>query len=374
MQKRIKTMAELRDSRLLFDREPPAFGYMLLLVIAVAFLGAIIWSRNAIKPYMIVSQGTVTSRDASYVMPAYAGEMESCQYKEGDLVRKGDVLFAIKSTDLNLQKQQLQANAETYKKQIEKGNLLVKSLQDDQNYFDMEDPDDQLYYSTFENYKSQVAQNKFDASMYQAYGYSEEQIASEMEKNQKKISELYYTAIQSAENTIHEAEVQLESLQSQLDAVNNGKDEYQVKAPVDGVLHWMAGYKDGMVVQAGTAVASVAPQNGDSLIEAYVTTADMARMKEGNKVQMAVDGLMQTVYGNIEGTVESIDSNVTTLEGADGDSKAVFKIRIQPSMNYVVSKTGKKVNLSNGMSVEARIRYEEVTYFDYVIDKLGIKG
>ena len=31
-----------------------------------------------------------------------------------------------------------------------------------------------------------------------------------------------------------------------------------------------------------------------------------------------------------------------------------------------------KVNLSNGMTVEARITYDEVTYFDYVLEKLGL--
>ena len=98
----------------------------------------------------------------------------------------------------------------------------------------------------------------------------------------------------------------------------------------------------------------------------------MARMEEGNEVQMAVDGLIQSVYGNITGTVEMIDSNLTSMEGENGQSNSVFKIRINPNSDYVVSKSGKKVNLSNGMTVEARITYDEVTYFDYVLEKLGL--
>ncbi len=50
----------------------------------------------------------------------------------------------------------------------------------------------------------------------------------------------------------------------------------------------------------------------------------------------------------------------------------LFKIKVEPGEDYVVSKSGKKVNLSNGMTVEARITYDEVTYFNYVLEKLGL--
>lgn len=318
MRKQFKTMEQLRDSRLLFEKKLPPFGYMLLLVIAAALIGVILWSIHAVKPYMIISQGTVTNQDASYVMPAYTGEIEQCYMEEGMLVQAGDVLFTIKSTDYNLQEEQLLANKETYQKQIEQSELLVQSIKDDTNYFDASNPEDELYYSTYEAYKSQVAQNKFDGSMYQAYGYSDEQIEAELEKNQGKIAEIYYSAIQSAQNTIREAQQQMEAINAQLAAIQNGQAEYSVKAVADGTLHMLADYKSGMVVQTGSAVATITPENEEVLIEAYISTADMARMEEGDTVQMAVDGLMQSVYGTVSGTVTGIDSNVTSLEGQDG--------------------------------------------------------
>lgn len=372
MGKDIKTMEQLRDSRLLFEKKLPAFGYMILLIVTISLVGIVIWSMYAHKPYMIISQGTVTNTDSSYVMPAYTGEIEECFMEEGKLVQQGDILFTIKSTDFNLQEEQLLTSRETYEKQVEQSELLVESIKDDTNYFDAANPEDELYYSTFEAYKSQVAQNTFDGSMYQAYGYTEEQIETEMEKNQGKLSEIYYSAIQSAESTIKEAKSQIASIDAQLAAIGSGQAEYSVRAVSNGVLHLLADYKAGMVVQTGSAVATITPENAEIVIDAYVSTADMARMEEGNEVQMAVDGLIQSVYGNITGTVEQIDSNLTSMEGENGQSNSVFKIRIKPNSDYVVSKSGKKVNLSNGMTVEARITYDEVTYFHYVLEKLGL--
>jgi multidrug resistance efflux pump len=372
MKKQIKTMEQLKDSRLLFEKKLPAFGYIILLIVTISLIGVVIWSMYARKPYMIISRGTVTNEDSCYVMPAYTGQIEESFMEEGKLVQAGDVLFTIKSTDYNLQQEQLLANKEIYEKQLEKSELLVKSIKDDKNYFDSADTEDELYYSTFEAYKSQVAQNTFDGSTYQAYGYTEEQIQNELEKNQGKISEIYYSAIQSAENMGKEAKQQIASIESQLAAITSGQAEYSVKAVSSGVLHLLGAYKAGTVVQIGSAVATITPENSEVMIEAYVSTADMARMEEGNEVQLAVDGLIQSVYGNITGTVEVIDSNLTSMEGEDGQSNSVFKIRIKPNSDYVVSKSGRKVNLSNGMTVEARITYDEVTYFHYVLEKLGL--
>lgn len=372
MKKQMKTMEQLKDSRLMFEKPLPAFGYMLLLIITLSLAGVVVWSTVARKPYMIISQGTVTNSDSGYVMPAYTGEIQESYMEEGKLVQEGDILFTIKSTDYNLQEEQLTDSRAVYEKQVEQAELLVKSIKDDKNYFDASDPEDELYYSTYEAYKSQVAQNTFDASTYQAYGYSEEQIQAELEKNQGKIAEIYYSAIQSAENIKKEAKQQIDSIDAQLAAVGSGQAEYSVKASGTGVLHLLAAYKKGMVVQTGSAVATITPENSEVIVEAYVSTSDMARMEEGDKVQLAVDGLIQSIYGNITGTVETIDSNLTSMEGENGQSSSVFKIRIKPNSDYVVSRSGRKVNLSNGMTVEARITYDEVTYFNYVLEKLGL--
>lgn len=372
MRKQIKTMEQLKDSRLLFEKKLPAFGFMLLGIITMALIAIILWSTVAHKPYMIISQGTVTHSDSTYVMPAYTGEIEENYMEEGKLVQKGEVLFTIKSTDYNLQEEQLISTRETYEKQVEKSELLVKSIKDNKNYFDASNPEDELYYSTFEGYKSQIAQNSFDGSMYQAYGYSEEQIEKELEKNQGKLSEIYYSAIQSAENTIKEANAQISSIDAQLAAVGSGQESYSVKAGSTGVLHLMSDYKQGMVVQLGSAVATITPENAEIYVQAFVSTADMARIQEGDSVQLAVDGLIQSVYGNITGKVKNIDSNLTSMEGENGQTNSVFKIIISPNSDYLVSKSGKKVDLSNGMTVEARITYDEVTYFQYVLEKLGL--
>lgn len=372
MKKQIKTMEQLRDSRLMFEKKLPVFGYILLLIITFSVIAVITWSIFAHKNYMIIAQGTITNADGSYVMSAYSGIIEESYMQEGMPVSEGDVLFTVRSTDYNLQEKQLLLNKETYEEKLDKLRLLVKSIKEDVNYFEPSSEADLMYYSTFEAYKSQIAQNTLDASTYKSYGYSDEQIEAEIKKNEAKISEIYHSTIKTVEASIDEVNLQLESIASQLSAIESGQAEYSIKASCSGILHMMADYKEGMVVQAGGAVASITPEGSDIVIEAYISTADRARIKEGDTVQMSVDGLIQSVYGNVTGTVEAIDRNVTSLENESGQASSVFKIRIKPNTSYVISDSGNKVNLTNGMTVEARITYDEVTYFNYIIEKLGL--
>lgn len=373
MRKRIQTLEQLKDSRLLFDKQIPPFGYMLIVLVAVFLVGAVVWSMNTPKVYTIQAQGTVTNTDASYVMCTYTGEIETSYMEEGKLVEVGDTLFTIKSTDYNLQKVQLEDSRLAYEKQISQYQKLVKSIKDSVNYFDSKNSDDELYYSAFETYKARIGQNTLDTSTYEAYGYTAEQIEAELIKNQKKLSEIYYSTIQSAESAIQEAELQIASIDAQLSAISSGQDAYVVKASTSGVLHMLADYKPGMVVQTTTTVATITPENGERVIEAYVSTTDMARMHEGDEVQIVVDGLSQSVYGTISGKVRQIDSNVTTQQGQDGATMQIFRVLIDMDTDYMVSQNGNKVDVVNGMTVVARVQYDKVTYFNYVLEKLGFK-
>lgn len=373
MKKRIQPLEQLKDSQLLFEKELPVFGYMLILIVGLFLAGAVAWSIHTPKVYTIQAQGTVSNRDANYVMCTYTGEIESSYMEEGKLVESGDVLFTIKSTDYDLQKEQLESNRLAYERQIEQYQKLVTSIKDDVNYFDSANPEDELYYSTFETYKAKVEQSVLDTSMYEVYGYTQEQIEAEIVKNQGKISEIYYSALQAAESAMQEAELQIASIDAQLSAISSGQDAYVVKASTSGVLHLLADYKPGMVVQTTTTVATITPENANRVIEAYVSTADMARLHEGDAVQIVVDGLSQSVYGTIKGTVRQMDSNVTTQQGQDGSTTQVFRVLIDMETDYMISQSGDKVDIVNGMTVVARVQYDKVTYFNYILEKLGFK-
>ena len=121
------------------------------------------------------------------------------------------------------------------------------------------------------------------------------------------------------------------------------------------------------VVVVGAPLATVASENSDLEVVAYVTLNDRPLLHVGDPCKIAITGLSEYSYGTLTGTVTSIDSDVTT-----NTSGSYYKMTIKPDNTYVVSTSGDKVDLSNGMSVTARVEYDKLTYFEYAMEALGV--
>ena len=363
----IRDINELQDRRIMMEKKLPPFGYALILLTAALILFLVVWSTKNYRTYVSQSSGSVQAANKTYIMSSYSGSITELNIAEGAYVNEGDLIAHIKSTDLDMQQDSLQSQLDIYKKQKSQYEKLVKSIQDDKNYFSETDIDDQPYYYQYETYKSQVAQKAFDASPYQAAGYSDEQIKALMEQNQSEVEALYYSTLQSISASLTSVQSNIDNLQSQMDALNTGANDYYIYAPTSGVIHMDTPYKVGMVHSAGTPLATVASENSDLEVVAYVTLNDRPLLHVGDPCKIAITGLSEYSYGTLTGTVTSIDSDVTA-----SSSGSYYKMTITPDSTYVISNSGDKVDLSNGMSVTARVEYDKLTYFEYAMEALGV--
>ena len=363
----IRDINELQDRRIMMEKKLPPFGYALILLTAALILFLVVWSTKNYRTYVSQSSGSVQAANKTYIMSSYSGSITELNIAEGTYVNEGDLIAHIKSTDLDMQQDSIQSQLDIYKKQKSQYEKLVKSIQDDKNYFSETDIDDQPYYYQYETYKSQVAQKAFDASPYQAAGYSDEQIKALMEQNQSEVEALYYSTLQSISASLTSVQSNIDNLQSQMDALSTGANDYYIYAPTSGVIHMDTPYKVGMVLSAGTPLATVASENSDLEVVAYVTLSDRPLLHLGDPCKIAITGLSEYSYGTLTGTVTSIDSDVTA-----SSSGSYYKMTIAPDSTYVISNSGDKVDLSNGMSVTARVEYDKLTYFEYAMEALGV--
>ena len=318
----IYNLDELQDRRIMMDKKLPPYGYALIILTGFLMVYLLLWSTKNYRTYVSQSTGTVQAANKTYIMSSYSGAITELNVSEGSYVNEGDLIAHIKSTDLDYQ---------------------------------------------YETYKSQVAQNAFDAAPYQAAGYSDEQIKTLMEQNQSTVENLYYSTLQSISANLTSIQSNIDSIQSQLDALNTGANDYYIYAPTSGVIHMDTPYKVGMVLSAGSPLATVASENSDLEVVAYATVNDRPLIHVGDPCKIAITGLSEYSYGSLTGTVTSIDSDVTA-----SSSGSYYKMTITPDSTYVVSNSGDKVDLSNGMSVTARVEYDQLTYFEYAMEALGV--
>ena len=363
----IQNLSDLQDRRIMMDKKLPPYGYAFVILTGLFMIFLVIWSTQTNRIYVSQNSGVVQAANKTYIMSSYSGSITELNIAEGSYVNEGDLIAHIKSTDLDMQQDSIQSQLDIYKKQKSQYEKLVKSIQDDKNYFSETDIDDQPYYYQYETYKSQVAQKAFDASPYQAAGYSDEQIKALMEQNQSEVEALYYSTLQSISSSLTSVQSNIDNLQSQMDALSTGANDYYIYAPTSGVIHMDTPYKVGMVLSAGTPLATVASENSDLEVVAYVTLSDRPLLHVGDPCKIAITGLSEYSYGTLTGTVTSIDSDVTA-----SSSGSYYKMTITPDSTYVISNSGDKVDLSNGMSVTARVEYDKLTYFEYAMEALGV--
>ena len=360
----IQNLDDLQDRRIMMDRDVPPYGYAFVILVGLFMIFLLVWSTRTNRIYVSQNSGTVQASNKTYIMSSYSGTLTELYISEGSYVNEGDLVAHIKSTDLDMQQDNLESQLKIYQTQVDQYNKLLQCIQDDTNYFSETSVEDQPYYYQYETYKSQVEQKTFDASAYQAAGYTDAQIKTMMEQNQSEIQALYYSTMQSISQSITSAQSNVDNVQAQIDALNT---DYYLYAPTSGVIHMDSPYKEGMVLSAGSPLATVASENDDLEIVAMVTVNDRPLLHVGDPCKIAITGLSEYSYGTLTGTVTAIDSDVTTSTSA-----SYYKMTIKPDSTYVVSRSGDKVDLSNGMSVTARVEYDQVTYFEYAMEALGV--
>lgn len=88
MSNKKKDLESLRDSRLLYEKEVPPFGYYLIVLVTVIILIVILWSMRNIKVDVIHAPGIIESDNKNYVMSPYTGEIVEINIFEGANVEK----------------------------------------------------------------------------------------------------------------------------------------------------------------------------------------------------------------------------------------------------------------------------------------------
>lgn len=135
--KTVKNMADLKDSRLLYEKDLPPFGYMLVSIIVILLIAVLIWSLKTPKTFVIKSQGTIESTNKNYIMSPYTGKISKMNISEGSFVDAGDVLFTVESTELDLQEEQISGQIQVYSENVSQLKKLEQSVMDGENHFEI---------------------------------------------------------------------------------------------------------------------------------------------------------------------------------------------------------------------------------------------
>lgn len=209
------------------------------------------------------------------------------------------------------------------------------------------------------------ALNPTDAAIAKA----KEQVAQAQSQGAATLATLRQQRQQLLQNQV-ELQRQLDRTQKELRQIERDFNQRIIRAPMDGTLLQLNLRNPGQVVQAGEAVAYIAPFNVPLLIKAQVSAQDIDNVKAGQRVQMQVSACPYPDYGTLRGTVTAVAPDALPTNGAANSmpTQTAYEVTIQPNAE-VVGRGERQCQLQAGMEGKVDIISRQETILQFILRK-----
>jgi HlyD family secretion protein len=176
-----------------------------------------------------------------------------------------------------------------------------------------------------------------------------------IEEQQKNLE----TEITALKSEIAQTQSQISSLKFQL-------GQRVIKAPVDGTLFQLPIQKAGAVVQLGTMVAEIAPQDSPLIIRAQMSTTESGSLQQGLPVKLKFDAYPFQDYGIVTGQLVKISPTTTEVDTPNG-KVAAYNLEIALDQTCVPA-AKKCIPLRPGDTATAEVIVRQRRIIDFLID------
>lgn len=167
----------------------------------------------------------------------------------------------------------------------------------------------------------------------------------------------------------------VEQLTQELAKQAHRKALLELKAPQDGVVKDLATHTIGTVVQPGTVLLTLVPEQEALRAEVWVTNADIGFVYPGQSVKLKFAAFPFQKYGLVEGTVEHVSADAAdgTSGGANTSNpdtgrptSLVYKTRVRLK-SEALELNGHRFRLAPGMQTNAEILLGTRTVAEYLL-------
>ena len=129
-------------------------------------------------------------------------------------------------------------------------------------------------------------------------------------------------------------------------------------APISGVLRGLAVHRQGTVLQPGSLIAEIMPQDAPLVADVRLLPRDIGFIEVGQPVHLKVQAFDYTRFGTVEGKVERVSAGTFV----DEQRQPYYRARIALSQQYVG-----RARLVPGMTVQADITTGTKTVLQYLL-------
>ena len=161
-------------------------------------------------------------------------------------------------------------------------------------------------------------------------------------------------------------ELNLVSAESKFNQAEIALEYSKVKSPITGYISKINVTNIEQIVDQGSLLSEVVPEDDILKIEAQVAPKDIAYVRKGQKAKIAFTAYDMAIYGQVEGNVTKIASNTSATE----DGQTYYPAVIEIDNNELINERDRKIVLQSGMISDVSIIGEERTVISYLLNPI----
>lgn len=483
----IQNINDITDSTEMLEAKPHPFTIIFMFILISLLGAALTWSYFGELDIVVKAKGIVRPNNKiSTIKNVVPGKIKTLDMKESNFVKKGDILYSLNTETIDLK---LKQTEELYKKsEVEYKNLykFKESIIKKKNLFDLNNELEKDYYYKYEKYKMDIQEeshnkelinekvnelknkienedfllksinnniNYFDAKnnneyyhMYEGFKVKKDELEKKVnftENNYKRYKELFESGVVSKkefediENYYEEAKMNLQKFKSEnisklsndilqnklllsqttieknklfrsvnvkdegdftyletdtivsldelikkkeiemqdinvnLKGLKSSRKQCIIKAPINGVLQVKKELTIGDNVVGGEDIATIIPKKQNEFkIKIYVENEDISNIKVGDTVKYHFKALPFKEYGELKGKI----SNIASDASFDENSGLSYFVEGSLENNPVYGYKGDMKKVKVGMTADVHIVTKRKKILHYILEKLDLRS
>ncbi len=345
------------------------------------------WANWAELDQITRAPGSViaTSRNQVIQAPPNGGVMEALLVREGDAVRKGQMLVRFERARLQAAYEEVATRAAALRATIARLDAEVFGRDSLQFSRDLE-PYSQFRANQVSLFQKRqhlmkedlgtldklrdLAQQELDMNL--PLLKSGDVSRAEVLKLQRQVADFAGQMSSKRNKYLQDSQAELSKAQEDLSGAvqvlaqrREELDLTELRAPMDGVVRNVRMTTLGGVARPGDELMQIVPVDDSLVIESKVRTADAGFMRLNLPATVKLDAYDYAVYGVLHGHVSYISADTLT-EQINGQEVPYYRVHVTIDKSDLKPRQGERISIQPGMTSIVEIRTGQKTVWSYL--------
>lgn len=375
----------------LFGKKNPSENYIdsprvmlwLILFILVIF---IIWASVSNIDQVSRAQGQVIASSRTQVIQSSdGGVIEEMLVKEGDMVKKGQLLVKLDKTKVEasfletrsrtaaLEASLARLNAEMFNREPKFSKDLAKYPQFTQNQLMLLKKRKTAINEDLAALERMLILAKKELNISAPLLKTGDVSLTDVIKLQRQVADLESQItnkrnkyLQDIQAELSKTEEELSSTKQMLTQKQDQLDHSELMAPMAGIVKNVRITTLGGVIRPSEEVMQIVPLEDNLIIEAKVPPRDVAFLKLGLTTSITIDAYDYTVYGSLKGKLTYISPDTLSEDLKQGEL-AYYRIQVKTDGKRFSGKPNEDLEIQPGMTATVAIKTGHNTILKYLI-------